>query len=130
MAFVCIPGGTRSRDARWRFLAALLPAAWLAACGGGDSTGPNGNGNGPVVASVELAGPTGSIEVGETLQLTATAKDGAGNVVTGKTFTWTSTNQAVATVSPQGAVIGQTAGSATSLPPGWSRSTPWPGPRR
>lgn len=84
----------------------------LAACGGGDGTGP-GNGGGNPVQTVQMAGPSSTIEVGETLQLTATALDLEGNVLTGKTFTWTSTNQAVATVNATGLVIGQTPGTAT-----------------
>lgn len=98
-----------SRRAPWRRLVALTTLG-LAACGGGDSTGP---GTGAPVASVALAGATNTIEAGETLQLTATAFDAASNVLTGKTFTWTTTNQAVATVSTSGLVTGQTPGTAT-----------------
>jgi hypothetical protein len=95
------------RRAPWRRGVALASTFMLAACGG-DGTGPD-----PVsVALVELAGPTGTIEVGETLQLTATALDLEGNVLSGRTFEWSSTNTAVAAVSTSGEVIGQTAGTA------------------
>jgi hypothetical protein len=95
-----------------------LPSAlWLtlglAACAK-DSTGPGGGGNNnPSVASVAIEGATSTIEVGQQLQLTATARDGSNNVLTGKVFAWTSTNQGVATVAPSGLVIGQTTGTAT-----------------
>ncbi len=88
----------------------LTIAALLAACG--DSSGP-GNGNGPTVATVEVASASNTLDVGETMQLTATAKDGEGNVVTGKTFTWASNNEGVATVTPAGLVTGVAAGQAT-----------------
>jgi hypothetical protein len=94
----------------WRHLVAFATIG-LAACGGSDGTGPNGDG--PPVESVQLAGSTASIEVGETLQITATALDINGNVLSGRTITWTSTNQAVASVNTAGLVVGQTTGSAT-----------------
>lgn len=100
-----------SSRAGWRHLVAFATIG-LAACGGSDGTGPNGGG-GPPVESVQLAGSTASIEVGETLQLTATAFDLDGNVLSGRTVTWTSTNQAVAAVNAAGLVVGQTTGSAT-----------------
>ena len=90
-------------------LAALLvaPVLLAAACGGGDTTTPT-----PGVATVEIAGATNSIEVGQQLQLTATARDSDGNVVQ-KSVAWTSTNQGVASVTGSGLVTGQTSGSAT-----------------
>jgi hypothetical protein len=86
----------------------LLTALLAAACGGGDTTTPE-----PTVASVEIAGATNSIEVGQQLQLTATARDADGNVVQ-KTVAWTSTNTGVASVTPTGGLVtGQTSGNAT-----------------
>jgi hypothetical protein len=56
------------------------------------------------VASVTVA--TGGVQPvpGQQLQLTATARDAAGNLLQGKTFTWTSDNPALATVSATGLV--------------------------
>jgi hypothetical protein len=104
-----------------RGFAALFGIMVAGACGGGDSSGPPGNG-GPAVATVEVAGAGNTLGVGETMQLTATAKDGDGNVVTGRTFTWSSNNQAVATVVPSGLVTGVSAGPATISATADSRS--------
>jgi len=99
----------RTRRSAWRN-PIVFTTLGLVACGG-DSSGP-----GPTVApvqTVQVAGPSNSIEVGETIQLTATALDANGNVLTGRAFTWTSTNQAVADVDASGLVVGQTTGNAT-----------------
>jgi hypothetical protein len=53
------------------------------------------------------------VQAGSTIQLTATARDGSGNIISGQTFTWTSNNTAVATVNSSGVVSGVAAGSAT-----------------
>jgi len=65
------------------------------------------------VASVTVSPASGSVLVGQTLQLTATPKDVGGNTLTGRTVTWTSSNTASATVSSSGVVTGVTAGTAT-----------------
>src|SRR5213080_395037 len=64
------------------------------------------------VASVTISPATGSIRVGQTLQLTATPKDLAGGTLTGRTVMWTSGNTSVATVSGSGLVAGVIPGSA------------------
>src|SRR5207249_6049955 len=58
------------------------------------------------VASVTISPATGSIRMGQTLQLTATPKDLAGGTLTGRTVMWTSGNTSVATVSGSGLVAG------------------------
>jgi uncharacterized protein YjdB len=65
------------------------------------------------VATVSVAPTSGSVEVGQTLQLTATARDAGGNVITGRPTTWTVSDASVATVSGSGLVTGVAAGSAT-----------------
>jgi uncharacterized protein YjdB len=65
------------------------------------------------VASVTVAPATASVSVGGTSQLSATTKDSAGNVLTGRSITWSSSAPAVATVSASGLVTGVAAGSAT-----------------
>jgi uncharacterized protein YjdB len=65
------------------------------------------------IASVTVGPASGSLYVGQTLQLTATPKDSAGNPLTGQTVTWSSDNTAVATVSTSGLVTARTAGAAT-----------------
>lgn len=67
----------------------------------------------PVVASVTISPATASLLTGGTQQLTATAKDASGAVITGQTFTWTSSATSVATVSSTGSVTAVGAGAAT-----------------
>src|SRR6266513_1168724 len=64
-------------------------------------------------ATITISPATVSLLVGVTAQLSATTKDSAGNVLTGRTVTWASSNTAVATVSGAGLVTGKAAGSAT-----------------
>src|SRR5439155_18708328 len=49
---------------------------------------------------------------GQTVQLTATPRDANGNVLSGRTITWSSDNATVATVSTSGLVTAKVAGSA------------------
>lgn len=64
------------------------------------------------VASVLVSAPTGPIDVGGTLTLSAVVRDAAGAVVTGRTLTWATSNATVATVSDAGTVSAIAAGSA------------------
>jgi uncharacterized protein YjdB len=65
------------------------------------------------VATVDVTPATGSVMVGQTVQLTATPKDASGNPLTGRVISWSSANAAVATVSSGGLVSGVTVGSTT-----------------
>ena len=87
----------------------LLAGALLVyvACSGGGGDGPAG------VASVTVTAGASSIIVNGTTQATAVAKDGKGNVVSGKTATWTSLTPAVASVNSSGVITGVAAGNAT-----------------
>ena len=67
----------------------------------------------PVVTTVTVAPSTASIVVGATVALSATVKDAQGNVMTGQTIVWSTSNAAAATVSASGVVTGVAAGSAT-----------------
>src|SRR5205823_651251 len=51
--------------------------------------------------------------VGDTVRLTARAFDGGGTLLSGRTFTWTSTNAAVADVDASGKVTARSNGDAT-----------------
>ena len=64
------------------------------------------------VASVAVSPSSSSLQLGGTVQLSATLKDAAGNVLTGRVVTWASSAPAV-TVSASGLVTGVAAGSAT-----------------
>jgi acid phosphatase len=65
------------------------------------------------VASVTVAPSSAGIHVGDTLRLTATPRDSAGNVLTGRTIAWSSDSASVATVSANGLVTAVKAGTAT-----------------
>ena len=80
----------------------------LISCGDGGSTGPKME----PVASVWVSPSSGVLDVGQTLSLSATAKDAAGSVLTGRTITWASSDGS-ATVSGTGLVTGMEAGSPT-----------------
>ena len=65
------------------------------------------------VASVSVSPSPASLSVGQTLQLTATAKDASGNALSGRVVTWSSSNTAVATVGGNGLVAAIAAGTTT-----------------
>src|SRR5437667_8226836 len=65
------------------------------------------------VASVTVSPAAASVQAGQTQPLTATLKDANGNVLTGRTVTWSSNNTTVATVNGTGLVTAKVAGSAT-----------------
>jgi glucose/arabinose dehydrogenase len=87
----------------------LVLIASISACGG--------NGDGGIqppepVTSVTITAPTTEIQVGETVQLTATALDANGAVLEGRSFEWTSGIGSVASVSPTGLVTGLAKGQS------------------
>lgn len=87
---------------------ALFAVASASACGGGSST------SGPVpVASVIVTPNTATLLVGQTQQLTATTRDAAGNILTGRTVTWGSSDATKAAVSGSGLVTA--AGTGTPV---------------
>ncbi|HVZ49181.1 MAG TPA: Ig-like domain-containing protein [Gemmatimonadaceae bacterium] len=87
---------------------AAVPLLLLAAaCSGGkDATGP------VPVASVSVSAAATSIAIGATTTVTATTRDANGNVLTGRTISFTSGATGVATVSSSGTVTGVAAGAA------------------
>jgi uncharacterized protein YjdB len=65
------------------------------------------------VASVSLSPTSSSLLVGGTQEFTATLKDASGNVLTGRSVTWTSSAPLVASVSGTGLASGLLAGLST-----------------
>ena len=65
------------------------------------------------VATVTLSAPDSSLIVFDTVQVTAELRDAGGNVLTGRTITWSSSNVAVAAVNSTGEVAAAGVGSAT-----------------
>jgi uncharacterized protein YjdB len=111
-----------------RALSTLLAAGvtlTLAACGGSDAiTTPvakppvqqPGNENPPAnsapVGSVALTPASGTVFVGRTMTLVAAPKDAAGNALSGRAVTWTSSADSIARVDANGIVTGVAAGTA------------------
>lgn len=97
-------------------LAAVVTST-LIACGGG-STQPTPPPPPPpppppaAVASVAVQPGTATLSPQQTQQLTATVRDAQGNTLTGRTVTWSSDAQAVATVSTSGLVTAVRGGTA------------------
>jgi len=67
------------------------------------------------VATVDVSPASGTIQVGATIQLTATPKDANGNPLTGRAVTWSTSNAALATVDANGLVTGAAAGGPVTL---------------
>ncbi|HET8725751.1 MAG TPA: Ig-like domain-containing protein [Anaeromyxobacteraceae bacterium] len=65
------------------------------------------------VASVAVSLATNPLPQGSSTQAVAVTRDAAGNVLTGRTVTWTSSDTTVATVSAAGLVAGVNPGAAT-----------------
>ncbi len=96
-----------------RRLFALAVLVLYCACSGGGAPAGPGGGTG-TVASVAVSSSAGtSIFIGATLNLSATAMNSTGGVITGKTATWSSSNSVIATVSSTGVVTAIAAGIAT-----------------
>lgn len=89
-----------------RLLAALPITAILLSCKS-DSSSP------VPIATVVLSPATGSVNVGATLALSAQAQDAKGSVLTGRPFTFASSDTNMATVSASGVVTGVAPGSVT-----------------
>lgn len=79
------------------------------ACSGRDKTGPGG-GAGPVASIAISAATSPSVFIGSSIALTALATNASGATVPGQTFSWSSSNPLVATVSSTGVVTGVAAG--------------------
>ena len=65
------------------------------------------------LSSITVSPSSASVVAGATTPLVATARDANGSTISGVTFSWTSSNNNVATVNSSGVVTGVTQGSAT-----------------
>ena len=98
-------------------LVVTVLVAQFAACGSDGPTGTTPVSVASVVATVQVtsAGPPFLVSLGETLQLTASARDANGHAFPGKTFTfaWSSSDESIATVSSTGLATAIAYGAAT-----------------
>jgi uncharacterized protein YjdB len=100
-----------------REVSAVLALGFIiAACGGSSSEPP------PSVATVEVTPASASREVGETVQLSAAAKDAEGNILSGQPIAWSSSASNVASVSSSGLVTANALGTAVITAASGSRS--------
>jgi len=67
----------------------------------------------PPVLSVSVTPTAPTVDVGQSVQLTATTRGAGGETLTGRPVTWRSSNEQVAFVSSTGVVVGLRAGTAT-----------------
>ncbi|HKW09356.1 MAG TPA: Ig-like domain-containing protein, partial [Gemmatimonadaceae bacterium] len=65
------------------------------------------------VASVTVSLASSSVNVGQTTQATAVTRDANGNVLSGRSISWASSNTNIASVSSSGLVTARAAGSAS-----------------
>src|SRR5690242_12636039 len=91
---------------RLRQITAATAIVFAASCGGGDTEPDN------TVATVAVTGSS-TIQPGTTSQLTAIPRNAAGTAITGLTATWSSSSNAVATVSNTGLVTAVANGTTT-----------------
>lgn len=90
-------------------VAAALCVAGLACSA---ATVPGDSTSKPTVASVTISPPSVSTQAGQTVQLSATAFDSAGNVLADRTPTWSSSDNAIASISSTGLLSGHASGNA------------------
>lgn len=110
-----------STDLRAEILASDIASAgtaavtvWSPGPGGGSSNALSFEIAQVPVAHVEVSpGEGGRLWPGETVQLTATARDANGNVLSGRSVTWTAENPDVARISPTGVVTAVAPGQAS-----------------
>ncbi len=100
---------------RWHYRTVPLACAALISCSGGGNevTPPPPPVTPPPVATISVVPDSSDLTVGATGQHTATAKDVAGNSLTGRTITWASSNPTVASVSATGLVTALAIGRVT-----------------
>ena len=98
-----------------RIVAAPARIAHIAALGLFWACGDGGTDPEPAtVVTVTVTAPsTNLVSLSELVQLQATAKDASGNTVSGKSFTWSSSDVNIATVSSSGEVAAVANGSVT-----------------
>ncbi|HST62036.1 MAG TPA: Ig-like domain-containing protein [Longimicrobium sp.] len=103
------PRPARRSGRMTRRITAFLSFLALAACG--DGRGPLDTGAAEV-AAVEVTAPAETMDMGASMQLSATPRSRSGAAVPGAAVTWTSSDEAVAAVSASGLVTAFAPGRA------------------
>lgn len=107
--------GSLTRN-RVRAVLAIACLAPLAGCGGGGDGGGNGTTNPPppvTLDNIQVTPTTIAVTAGSTQAISATGRTSTGATVSGVSFSYASSNAAVASVSQTGSVLGVSAGTAT-----------------
>jgi uncharacterized protein YjdB len=68
--------------------------------------------SGPTPGSIAMSPSAGTLYVGDTLTLTATARDDSGSVIPDPEFTWASLDPDIATIDGMGRLVGRSVGTA------------------
>lgn len=89
-------------------LAVAVLTVVVTGCGGGDGTSPGE----AAVDTVDVTPAAASMLVGESRGFVATARSASGQVLTGRSTSWSSSNTSVATVSASGTTTGIAAGTS------------------
>ncbi|WP_461413612.1 Ig-like domain-containing protein [Gemmatimonas sp.] len=112
MSVVALP---RRTVAALRVVRAAMLCWTIAACGGGGIDSAGGITTPPAiqVGTVTVSLPSTPLEVGATTSASAEVRSTAGAVLGGRTITWSSSAQGVATVSDAGVITGVGVGTAT-----------------
>lgn len=90
----------------------VLICMLVLACGG-DPTGPDSDGPPRVISVVVTPSSETLVSQGETVGLTASARDANGRTISGKTFSWRSSDVNIAMVSSSGLITAVSSGSVT-----------------
>lgn len=99
----------KRRDKERTALSVVLIAVSMVACGGDKGEALQ---EPSPITRITVDAPTTTIRVGDTVQLTATARRADGKVLEAAEFTWTSGIETVASVSPNGLVTGLVKGAS------------------
>ena len=106
----CTRGSAPSSRPPLPSLPLFLALVALAGCEDPDSMPPTGPGP---VQQVEVGAPLPSVHVGDTMRVSAVARNASGTVLEGVVFTWSSSDTLVAHVNASGLLRAVAAGSAT-----------------
>lgn len=103
------PGQTWPESVGW--YAGLVLLGLLAGCGGGTTSQVQPQKG--VLATITITPPSGPVETGDLVQLSAAGADAYGNPVAVPSFTWASSNMSIAKVTADGLLVGLAPGTAS-----------------